>query len=114
MRAIVARGGADPYHPHPVTSQKHLACIALLVFVGCVSSSTVPLAKTVAARGQEVATAALTYYDDVDATLVRDKSQQDFVRVLRMPIGADFPDTPLQDFSEQLNTRRAAFMALKV
>jgi hypothetical protein len=95
-----------------VVSGVLLLCASVLAF-GCVSARTVPLAKTVAARGQEVATAAMTFYDDVDAMLVRDKAQQDFVRVLRMPAGADFPDTPLQDFSAQLSSRRTAFTALK-
>lgn len=88
--------------------------LTILFAVGCVSSRTAPLAKTVAARGQEVATAALAFYDEVDATLARDKTQQDFVRVLRLPAGSDFPDTPLQDFSEQLKSRREAFKALKI
>jgi len=87
--------------------------LTIVLSAGCVSSRTVPLAKTVAMRGQEVATAALAFYDDVDATVVRDKSHQDFVRILLLPPGSPFPDKKAEDFSEQLKARRAAYKALK-
>lgn len=96
--------------------QRQLTLIFALVLalsaLGCATSSqTVSLSKTVASRGQDLATAALNGYDAIDDAATRDQQDQ-------LTLKAFVPPAPLtsvrrQDFSAQLAPRRKAYRALK-
>jgi len=81
---------------------------------GCATSSqAIPLSKAVAARGQELATAALSAYDSIDDAATRDQQNQLTLKALTLPAGVPLGGVTRQDFSAQLNPRRKAYRALK-